>query len=379
MAGKPKLMISYCHADKTEATRIRNLLNAAFEILIDEDYFQLSRSTKPEMKRMVGDADLVLVLLSPDSVKSSAVRYEVSCALAREAEEQRTILFAGMIDRCKPMPEWDATRLYANLHSNFAKDLPKLKRSLAAAARKALPRATAIPDSQALDHLARASLTGAGFKMRGDVEMLSRTAELPDNPFSARLLNLDNVRHFSVFLATFGTWTCFFYVPKHALVGKSERLFAFERSGVRSSIAARLHGYLSQAKRSRAKSPQEETLIRLFRRFPRQIDVILSPYSVATSYVKAFDVKILSWPGTKVALFYQTDSPYAGVAILPILVAPGITNREKLSDAVRALQSALRVELRAHHATEEKWSFLGTGALGSKSRRIKIQPKRPRN
>ncbi len=48
------------------------------------------------------------------------------------------------------------------------------------------------------------------------------------------------------------------------------------------------------------------------------------------------------------------------------------------SEQLRALQSALRVELRAHHATEEKWRFLATGPLGPKYRRIKIQPKRPR-
>ena len=107
---------------------------------------------------MVRDADVVLVLLSSDSVKSSAVRYEVSCALARESEERRTILFVAMIEPCKPMPEWDSTRLYANLHTSFARQFPKLKRSLLIAAGKALPRATAIPDSQALVQMLRTLL-----------------------------------------------------------------------------------------------------------------------------------------------------------------------------------------------------------------------------
>jgi hypothetical protein len=115
-------MISYGHANKTKAQEISGLLEAEFEILIDENYVELSRSTKPEMKRMVGEADVVLALLSPASVKSSAVRHGVHCSIKRESEEQRTILFAGMIESTKPMPEWDSARLYANLHSNFPPD-----------------------------------------------------------------------------------------------------------------------------------------------------------------------------------------------------------------------------------------------------------------
>lgn len=245
MAAKPKLMISYCHANKTKAQEIRGQLEAQFEILIDENYFELSRSTKPEMKRMVGDADVVLVLLSPDSVKSGAVRYEVSCVLVRESEEQRTILFAGMIEPCKPMPEWDSTRLYANLHTGFDKQFPKLKRSLLKAAGKALPRATAIPDSEALIELLKHSLASMGFNVRGEVEMISRRSDLPDNPLSATMFNLDGVKHFSVFVATWLTWSCFFYVPKQAIAGRGERTFAHERFGVRSQIGARLGGYLA--------------------------------------------------------------------------------------------------------------------------------------
>jgi hypothetical protein len=82
MATKPKLMIGHCHANKARAQEIRGLLDDAFDILIDENYFEFSRSTKPEMKRMVTDAHVVLALLSPDSVKSAAVRYEVRCELS---------------------------------------------------------------------------------------------------------------------------------------------------------------------------------------------------------------------------------------------------------------------------------------------------------
>lgn len=378
MAAKPKLMISYCHANKKKAQEILAQFDPQFEILIDENYFELSRSTKPEMKRMVGDADVVLVLLSPDSVKSSAVRYEVSCALARESEEQRTVLFAGMIEPCKPMPEWDSTRLYANLHTGFAKQFPKLKRSLLKAAGKALPRATAIPDSEALIELLKHSFASMGFNARGEVEMISRRSDRPDNPLSATMFNLDGVKHFSVFVATCLKWSCFFYVPKQAIAGRSERTFAHERFGVRSQIGARFGGYLANPDRRTSDSAETEKLIRLFRRFPQQIDVIISPYSVATSYVRKFDVKTLSWPGTRAVVFYRTDGPDAGIATLPLFVGGAITNRETLSDALRALRAALRLELRTHGAVPEKWGFLSDGAFSKGTRRFRAARTRPR-
>jgi hypothetical protein len=367
MPRKPKLMISYCHVNKSEARRLHERLDSSFEILIDENYFELSRSTKPEMKRMVGDADVVLVLLSPVSVASKAVRYEVKCALERESEEQRKILFAAMIEACEPMPEWDSRRLYANLHSAFSTEFTKLKRNLSSAARKALPRATAVPDSESLIDLARISTKSAGFEIRGDVEINSRGTDLPDNPLSARLLNVDGHRFFSTFIATFGKWTCFFYIPKQAIAGKTERLFAFERFSLRSQVAARFGGYLANGHR-RPNLPEIEGYIKLFRRFPKQIDVIVSPYSVANSYIKKFDVKMLSWAGTKAALFYKTNPQYAGVASLPVFIAPAITNQEMLADALRALKSALRLELKSHGAAEERWGFLQKGSFGSRPR-----------
>ena len=96
------------HADKPLAEAIEAGLAARSNILMDRNHFELSRSTQPEMMLMVGDADVVLVLLSPDSVVSEALRFEVTSAFARERYEQRKALFAAMICQSRPMPEWAA-------------------------------------------------------------------------------------------------------------------------------------------------------------------------------------------------------------------------------------------------------------------------------
>ena len=242
MNRKSKLMISYCHANEAEAQKIADMLKGSFEILIDENYFRLSRSTQPEMKRMVGDADVVLVLLSPASVASNPVRYEVKCALARELDEQRKIVFAAMIEHCAPMPEWDSTRLYARLHSDFQREFARLKRSLLAAAAKALPRATTIPDSDTLIQLAKESITASRFNIIGDVDIRPYDADRSDDFFSLNLLNIDRISYFSAFIATCGTWTCFFfYIPRVAILGKMK-----ERLGSISSPCGRLWGRDSQ-------------------------------------------------------------------------------------------------------------------------------------
>jgi hypothetical protein len=372
-------MISYCHANKAQAQEIRSLLDASFDILIDEDYFQLSKSTHPEMKRMVGDADVVLLLLSPASVASKAVRFEVRCALARESQEQRRIIFAGMVEKCAPMPEWDSTRLYANLHLNFSKGFAKLKRSLLAGAAKALPKATSIPDSDALAQLVKEMIAKSGFKIAGDVDAKPYGSDASDNYLSVGLLNIDRVTNFSAFIATLGTWTCFFYIPKMALVGKNERAFAINRSSIRSQIGVSLAGYLAHAESRHLHIEQAEGLIKLFRRFPRQIDVIISSHQVGTAHLRAIDVRTLTWSGTKASAYFKSDSPYAGNAVLPIFFAPRVTNHEMLSDALRALRSALLVELRSHAAVEGRWIFLGSEPTGVGIRRMIKNAQRSKN
>ena len=374
MAGKPKLMISYSHADKAEAERIRSLLETSFEILIDERYFKLSHSTKPEMKRMVGDADVVLVLLSPDSVASDAVRFEVRCALKRESDEQRKLLFAGMIRHCKPMVEWDNSRLYARLHSKFDAEFKKLKTSLVRAAAKALPKATAIPDSNGLYELARALLHRSGFKWRGEIEMIGRHRPHQDNPLTATVMNLDDVKHFRAFIATYDRWTMFFYFPRAAVSGSSERLFAFERMTTRMQIGTRFGAYLNDVASHRVERIEEtESMIRAFRRFPNLIDVVLSPYSGGSTYAKRFDVKALSWPGNRAVLFYREDETGAGYATLPLLVAPKIETEQNLTDAMRMLKAALRTELHVHRAKAQRWDFFRPRPLRKRKRQARAR------
>jgi TIR domain len=361
---KPKLMISYCHADKGDAQRIKGLLDSSFEVLIDENYFELSRSTKPEMKRMVGDADVVLVLLSPASVASNAVRFEVSCALAREKDEQRKVLFAGMIESCKPMPEWDGARLWANLHSSFPTEFRKLKRSLLSASARALPKATMIPDSQGLYQLAKDSIKRSGFSLRGDIELITRGARLSDNPLTASVLNVDGIRNFRACIATYDRWSVFFYFPKAAVRGRAERLFSLERTSVRGQIGARLGGYLAHVDDPVKESPEIHALIKLFRRYPKQIDVLFSPYPVGLTYPKAFDVNVLSWAGSNAVLLYKLCETNAGYATLPLFVAARLQSLPLLTDAMRALKAALRTELNLHGVAAQKWSFLGDQHLG---------------
>ncbi len=289
MASKSKLMISYSHSDRKEADSIRDQLSEKFEILIDQDYFALSSSTRPEMKRMVDDADVVLVLMSPDSVSSTAVRFEVQCALNRESDEKRKVLFAAMIRRCSPMPEWDGDRLWANLHSDYATEFRKLKRNLIVACKKAVPKATHVPNSDALYKLALTAIPTSGFVLKGEIELVRRGDELPDNPLSASMLNVDGYRYFSACVATYLDWTMLLYFPRTTPNGGfKDSLFSYERFGTRQQISARLEGYISRLHEGASHSEPEDFLIKAFRRSPKIMDVVLSPYVVRPSYFSPF-------------------------------------------------------------------------------------------
>ena len=357
---RPKLMVSYCHLDKDQAEEIATRLSAHFDILIDKNYFELSRSTRPEMKRMVGDADVVLVLLTPDSVGSDAVRFEVSCALAREQIELRKVLFGAMIRKCSSMPEWPDERLWANLHSDYKSEYRKLIRSLIGASKKALPKATAAFDSCELHDLAVDLISQSGFTLRERIQVLGYSDELPDNALAAQVLNTDNYCYFSSVVATYLGWTILLYFPQIALNGRWESRFAHDRFAIRVQIDSRLGGYTSyKIEHPRGKKePKLEELIQVFKRNPKVIDVVLSPHSIGRKFASSGNLQSLTWQSSKAALFFHSQHSSVGPTSLPVFIAPLVRNASDLKDSIRCLKAALRIELNRRSNTPSKWHFV---------------------
>ena len=342
---------------------------------MDREYFDLSETTRSEMKRMVGDADVVLMLLSPAAIASDGVRFEMQCALTREQGELRKILFAAKLRRCSPMRGWPADRLWANLHSEYNSEFRKLERSLLAASRKALPKPVQIQNSDGLYQVAIDTISASGFLFRGNIELLRRADEASDNPLAVHVVNVDGARNYSAFIATYNGWTIMFYIPAVTTTGRlREDLFSHERFGTRAQIGARLGSYLSH-RREHPEAPKEhapEELAKIFKRNKKVIDVILSPHSVGRGFSQRYDLQVLRWPSTRAALFYHPRHDAVGPMSLPVFIAPFLGKSENVVDALRCLKSVLRMGTIRAPGELGRWKFLMPSRF-PRSRRLGVR------
>ena len=169
-------MISYSHRDAVHMEQIkRGLKDAGFEVLVDQDQFSLSYSTTPEMNRLVDAANLLLVLVSPDSVGSKPVQHELRRGLKREHVEHRKIVFAAKVRPCsRVIVGWPEDRLWASLCSHYAKSFKRLVRNLHNAAESVLPLAHTSPTGAELAARTETLLEADRMRIHGRVVFFSR-------------------------------------------------------------------------------------------------------------------------------------------------------------------------------------------------------------
>jgi hypothetical protein len=171
---------------------------------------------------------------------------------------------------------------------------------------------------------------------------------------------VDGYRYFSACVATYLDWTILFYFPRITPNGGfKDSLFSHERFGTREQISARLGGYISRLHEGALHSEPEDSLIKVFRRSPKIIDVVLSPHVVRPSYFNRFNLETITWKNTRVKIFYHPERNSAGVMSLPLFVSPQLQNIENLQDSFRFLKHALRKEMdQLAKVAVSKWSFL---------------------
>lgn len=89
--SKPSVFISYDHDDKSTAHRLaEGLRGHSFHVWTDE-LLSPGENWAAEMATALGKADAMVVLLSPNSVKSQLVRRDVEYALSSPRFEHRLI------------------------------------------------------------------------------------------------------------------------------------------------------------------------------------------------------------------------------------------------------------------------------------------------
>ncbi|WP_263353362.1 toll/interleukin-1 receptor domain-containing protein [Acidicapsa acidisoli] len=108
------IFISHSHADKRFARRIgADLKEAGFRVWIDEAEIMLGDSLLEKISEGIDRMDYVAAIISPDSVKSRWVKYELRKAMTQEIENRKVKVLPLVIGNCK-LPSFLADKAYAD-------------------------------------------------------------------------------------------------------------------------------------------------------------------------------------------------------------------------------------------------------------------------
>lgn len=112
-----RLLISYSHIDTFFAKKLKVALEEYnFQTFLDEHNIEIGDDIVSRIKNEIYIADFVLVLITPNSVKSDWVQWEIGYTLDREINEQRKkllpILMHGNL-----LPAQIANRAYADFRT----------------------------------------------------------------------------------------------------------------------------------------------------------------------------------------------------------------------------------------------------------------------
>lgn len=372
-------MISYSHRDAAQMRQMKQeLTEAGFEVLVDEERFSLSYSTKPEMERLVDAANMLVVLFSPDSIASKPVQYELRRGLNREKVEHRKIVFAAKVRPCsRVIAGWPEDRLCATLYKDYDKASTTLVRNLRNAAKFVVPLAHTFPTPEELASGAEALLEQDGMHIYGRIVFFSRFGpKLEDDP-GRRIIAVPTTNPQEVgpcFFLPHRNWMLFFHFPRAA---SSLRRPSLTEPLIlaKGLLDAKIEGYLSRPDREDRDTWMEE-LARVARRHRYLMDVVVSPHAIArTQYVRQ-NLAILDWERKKPFLIYHHRDIYSQWHSLPVFFAPKTQTTDDLHTVLRLLKAVIRVEVPRLGILAKQWDFLDP-SLKKMRRRFQKKAQRP--
>lgn len=131
--GSTKVFLSYASEDKPTARYIADALKrSGVSTWFDEWELAGGDSIVQHVERAVTSSDIVLVLLSPASVKSTWIQAEWSAAFSRELNDRAIRIIPVLIADCE-IPPLLASRVYLDIRENKEAGVQRLVDQLAAA------------------------------------------------------------------------------------------------------------------------------------------------------------------------------------------------------------------------------------------------------
>ena len=121
-----QIFLSYAHDDEYAARIIADKMRKkGFKVLPDLYELDTVDALASAIQNAISASDYLVVLLSPNSVKSAWVQKELNAALARELTTRDITLLPVIIADCE-IPAVLASRQYLDIRSNFAEGADRL-------------------------------------------------------------------------------------------------------------------------------------------------------------------------------------------------------------------------------------------------------------
>lgn len=125
------VFISYSHSDSDFAERLATqLVRHRTNVWLDKWEMRVGDSLLNRIQDAITDSSALLVILSPNSVKSEWCNKELNAGLIRELDEKRVIVLPLLIEDCE-IPLFLKDKMYADFRTNFDKGLAQVVESTA--------------------------------------------------------------------------------------------------------------------------------------------------------------------------------------------------------------------------------------------------------
>jgi hypothetical protein len=125
-----QIFLSYANADRDVATRLSSALqDAGLRVWFGESELNIGDSVFEKIDKAIASSDVLLVFLSPTSVKSRYVQAELNSILSRELRDRAVTIVPALIKDCEIPPSLEKYR-FLDLRHDLAAGVAKLVQQL---------------------------------------------------------------------------------------------------------------------------------------------------------------------------------------------------------------------------------------------------------
>jgi hypothetical protein len=122
----PRIFISYAREDRVFAERLAKDLQArGTRVWLDLWEMRVGDSLIQKINQGIEESDYLIVVLSPDSVRSRWVQEELSAGLIRQLEDRDVRILPALLQTCE-IPPLLRHRIYADFRTDYAYGLERL-------------------------------------------------------------------------------------------------------------------------------------------------------------------------------------------------------------------------------------------------------------